>query len=108
MFDQVGETAERLATNVSRRSFLGSFGKGALAVAGVLAGLFAHPDQALAGPHRCWRGTSGGCTTPGTAQGCLWDCGGTQACTPCNHGSCSPPKNGCRFLSDFCCKNDVP
>jgi hypothetical protein len=36
MFDRVSEAAEKLATNVSRREFMGRLGKAALAVAGAL------------------------------------------------------------------------
>ena len=41
MFDKIGDAAERLATNVSRRNFLGWAGKSALALAGAVAGLLA-------------------------------------------------------------------
>ena len=44
MFDRVSEAAERLATTVSRRAFLGGLGKASLAVAGALG--FAGAAQA--------------------------------------------------------------
>ncbi len=49
MFDKFSEAGERLATNVSRRAFLGRLGKGALATAGVLAGMLAFGGKAQAG-----------------------------------------------------------
>src|SRR5260370_35528295 len=49
MFDKVSQAAEKLATNVSRRAFLGRLGQGALATAGVLGATLAFPGQAQAG-----------------------------------------------------------
>ena len=37
MFDRVGSLAEKVATNVSRRAFLGRMGQAAVGVAGLLA-----------------------------------------------------------------------
>ena len=50
MIEQVTNLAERVATNISlsRRGFLGRLGQGALAAAGVLAGVLALPKNALA------------------------------------------------------------
>jgi hypothetical protein len=50
MFEKIASAAERLATNVSesRRGFLTRVGRGALGVAGVLAGLLALPGKAQA------------------------------------------------------------
>jgi hypothetical protein len=65
MFDKVTEAAERLATGVSRRAFLSGLGRGALATAGVLAGILAFGGTARAqvfcpsGYYRC--STSGPC-----------------------------------------------
>jgi hypothetical protein len=53
MFERFTEAAEKLATNVSRRAFMGRFGKGALAVTGALVALFASPGTALAGKKNC-------------------------------------------------------
>jgi hypothetical protein len=39
MFDKVTQAAEKVATNVSRRAFLGRLAQGALATAGVLGGM---------------------------------------------------------------------
>jgi hypothetical protein len=49
MFDRVSEAAEKLATNVSRRAFLGRLGQGALGLAAVIGGVLALPSQARAG-----------------------------------------------------------
>jgi hypothetical protein len=43
MFDRVSQAAEKLATNVSRREFMGGLGKGALALAGAMGGMLAFP-----------------------------------------------------------------
>jgi hypothetical protein len=51
VFDKVGQAAERLASRASRRAFLGQFGKGALALAGMLGGVLAFPGRAQAGPN---------------------------------------------------------
>jgi len=48
MFDKVSQAAERLATHVSRRAFLGRLGQGALATAGVLGGMLAFGGKAQA------------------------------------------------------------
>jgi len=53
MFDKIGDAAERLATNVSRRNFLGWAGKSALALAGAVAGLLALPGNAQAADVCC-------------------------------------------------------
>jgi hypothetical protein len=48
MFDKVSQAAEKLATGVSRRAFLGRLGQGALATAGVLGAMLAFRGQAQA------------------------------------------------------------
>jgi hypothetical protein len=48
MFDKLGQAAERLATHVSRRAFLGRLGKGALVMAGVLGSVLAFGGKAQA------------------------------------------------------------
>lgn len=49
MLEKVTEVAERAATNVSRRGFLGRLGRGAAATAAVLGGLLALPTITQAG-----------------------------------------------------------
>ena len=54
MFDRVSEAAEKLATNVSRRAFMGRLGRAALAVSGALVGVLAIPTPLQAGnPRYC-------------------------------------------------------
>jgi hypothetical protein len=50
MFEKIGRYAEAVATSAgqSRRGFLGRLGKGALGVAGAVAGLLLFPREALA------------------------------------------------------------
>jgi hypothetical protein len=54
MFDKVGQIAERMATNVSRRAFMGRLGKGALAVAGAMGAMLAFPGLVQAGRTNCF------------------------------------------------------
>jgi hypothetical protein len=49
MFDRIGDAAEKLASNVSRRGFLGSVGRWAGAAALGLAGLVVSAKEAKAG-----------------------------------------------------------
>ncbi len=81
MFDKVSQVAEKLATNVSRRAFLGRLGQGALITAGVLGGmhLLAGKAQALWCP---------------TASGGLQKCEPNQVCTPLGCQTRHHPKNG--------------
>ena len=97
MFEKVGRLAEAAATHVgvSRRGFLGRVGQGALAVTGVLGGLFALPRDALAaGSYTCcsWkcntyrgmgRWTVHTCYRPGFNCGSYLPPGLTA---PCNYG----------------------
>ena len=48
MFDKISEAGEKLATNVSRRAFLGRLGRGAAAVAAVAGGMLAFAGKAQA------------------------------------------------------------
>jgi hypothetical protein len=54
MFERVGNLAERVATNVSRRAFLGRLGRGALGLAAVIGGVLAFPGQAHSGGNTEW------------------------------------------------------
>ena len=66
MFDRVGSLAEKVATNVSRRAFLGRMGQGALTVAAVMGGMLAFPAQGQAnGPFCCL------CTGPYGGPSCF-------------------------------------
>jgi hypothetical protein len=64
MFDRVSEAAEKLATKVSRRAFMGGLGKGALTLAGAVGAFLAIPGLVHAG---------GGCPCPiGTGFCCQY------------------------------------
>jgi hypothetical protein len=86
MFDKVSQAAEKLASNVSRRAFLGSLGKGAVATAGVLAGMLAFGGKAQAGVFSC--------SDCPTGSWCCY-CGrigyGTYSCN-------ATPQRGCRCV----------
>jgi hypothetical protein len=81
MFDRVTQAAEKLATNVSRRAFLGRLGQGALAVVGVAAGMLAFGGEARAA--KCLR----------------------VACAPglrsCGPGTCCPANCVCHVGFDY-------
>jgi hypothetical protein len=99
MFEKTSRLAEKLATSVSRRAFLGSLGRWAgataLAVAGVLtAHGLARADHGNA--IRCCPSfpenklycspPKSGCTIAFTCVGgtqCIWNCGGTIIYTNC-------------------------
>jgi hypothetical protein len=55
MFDRVGSLAETVATNLSRRAFLGRLGAGALVLAGAMGAMAAFPGlgQAKGGCRAC-------------------------------------------------------
>jgi hypothetical protein len=66
MFDRVGEAAEKLATNVSRRAFMGRLGRGAIGLTALIGGMFSFPGQAqarnkalccLCQGGKCWKPT---------------------------------------------------
>lgn len=76
MFDRVGSLAERVATNVSRRAFLGRLGQGALALGALIGGVFALPGEAQASGDLCCAVPSfSGCEFYKAVQGSC-PCGG--------------------------------
>lgn len=77
MFEKIGQLAERVATDVSRRSFLGRAGQASLAVVGVMAGLFAVPPRAYGAGAAC---AGGYC--PDDATACCSDGSGDFVCCP--------------------------
>jgi hypothetical protein len=77
MFERVGSIAERVATDVSRREFLGRLGRGALGLAAVIGGMLAFPSQAPAGASK------------GGAICCLYVLG-RGGPVRCKKGGCSP------------------
>lgn len=48
MLEKIGQTAEQMAVNASRRQFLGRAGQAAMVLAGALGGLLALPSAAEA------------------------------------------------------------
>jgi hypothetical protein len=88
MFEKIRKAAETLATDVgeSRRGFLGRLGQGALATAGVVAGLLVLPKDAEAGRAcRCVYSCPNGSVKLLNKQACS-DC-------PATHEGC--PLEGC-------------
>jgi hypothetical protein len=77
MFDRVGDLAEKLATNVSRRTFLGRLGQGALGLTAALGGVLAFPKQARAGSGAQW------CCVRDTSIGCFYYVAINNKTCPC-------------------------
>ncbi len=73
MFEKFSEFAERSATNVSRRQFLGRLGRGALAAAATVGGLLAFPDPAEAARKYCGTGSGPSCATKSVGDPCYLD-----------------------------------
>jgi hypothetical protein len=94
MFDRVTEAAEQLATNVSRRAFMGDLGKGALTLAGALGALLAIPSLVQAGVScACFSGSF--C--------CQYQCpNGTVVLGPQNKCTCKPQYKGCTLVFGGC------
>jgi hypothetical protein len=73
MFESFDRVAQKVATNSSRRQFLGRFGRGALVAAGALGAMLAFPSDAMAG-RRCPEGyrycRRCGCVPTGTRCKC--------------------------------------
>ena len=96
MFEKIGRVAEKMADGVSRRAFLGRFGKAALATAGVLGAVLAFPGVAQAG--KC------GCAYGGICV-CWWLCNGVAVYTRYRSFSknpCQSPAKGCTFQTTGC------
>ena len=107
MFEKVSQIAEQAATNVSRRQFLGRFGKGAMTSAAAAGGLLAVPTTARAGRNvrmcstesaavecqgkpygsACWNSGPGRCVGPKTEEPGVYNC---NLCK--RKGSPKPPR----------------
>jgi hypothetical protein len=61
MFDKIGDAAEKLAINVSRRAFLGRLGQGAFGLAAAIVSVLAFPREAQASELCCFYSTPSGC-----------------------------------------------
>jgi hypothetical protein len=94
MFDRVGSLAERVATNVSRRTFLGRLGQGALVLAGVMGAMLASPRLAQA------KGCAGG-----PCPCCCYQCrdGTLYRLRPNPQGTCKDIYKGCPFALPSVC-----
>ena len=91
MFDRVGDFAESVATNVSRRDFFGWAGKSALALAGLFTyGGIASASDCPKGYFVCASGTYGGYTCCPNGTKCC-NCNGFATCVK---GSCNK-QHGC-------------
>ena len=94
MFEKFSRAAEKAADGVSRRGFLGRFGKAAMATAAGLGAVLAYPKDARARPiaGQCCSNPIGSCRSPkgnckpvgGGCTGCVWNCGGKIIITPCS------------------------
>jgi hypothetical protein len=98
MFDRVSEAAEKLATNVSRRAFMGRLGKGALTIAGAVGAFLAIPGLVQAG---------GGCACPsGSGFCCQYQCPDGSIVfgrpSPPHNCACKPQYKGCTLLASGC------
>jgi hypothetical protein len=60
MFETIAQAAEQAVTRVSRRAFVGKLGRGALAVAGALAGRLVFASDVQVSRGKCCCGLFGG------------------------------------------------
>jgi hypothetical protein len=91
MFERVGSLAERVATDVSRRAFLGRLG-GAVVLAGAMGAMLAFPGV----------GQAKGC--PGPCSCCCYVCSdGRQYRLDPNKGACRDTYHGCPFVLPSAC-----
>jgi hypothetical protein len=94
MFDKVSQVAEKLATNVSRRAFLGRLGRGALVLAGAMGAMLAFPGL----------GQAHGCAN-GPCPCCCYLCpdGTVYTVKADPQGTCKKTYKGCPFASTCGC-----
>ena len=90
MFDRVSQAAEKLATNVSRRAYMGGLGKGALALAGAMGAMLAFPGLVQAQGSPC------------CPVAYYWECDYASGTT--HPGNCHCPKTykGMPLLDEGC------
>ncbi len=106
MFDRLGDAAERLATNVSRRAFLGRLGQAALGTAGVLAGVLAFGRSARAGKPSPSPQYSGYCEVSATLFG-AWYYTGKCVGLPCGKSGTSRVCSGNATYSAHVCMTNI-
>lgn len=81
MFEKVSRVAEKTATSVSRRGFLGRVGKAAAFVAGALAGVTLTVNKAEAGTRLCSPSSPAfGCSNAPVGAACIADDGSVGKC----------------------------
>jgi hypothetical protein len=82
MFEKITQVAERTATGVSRRQFLGRFGLGALAAAVAVGGLLALPAVTQAAGGMCGPHSAPKCRNKPVGTRCNTDayCAGAPNC----------------------------
>ena len=95
MFERVGSLAERVATEVSRRAFLGRLGQCALLFSGATGAMLASPGVSQAK----------GCVGPGGCPCCCYACsdGTRYALGPNPQGTCKDTYKGCPFVLPSVC-----
>jgi hypothetical protein len=87
MLEKFNQLAEQAATNVSRRQFLGRFGRGAMVVAAAAGEILVRPDAAHAGRRACDNATSdAACFNAKVGDFCLDGQGAA--------GRCKAPRGG--------------
>jgi hypothetical protein len=104
MFEKIVRAAEKAADGVSRRDFLGRFGKAALATAAVLGGVLALPGGAqAAGYVKCCSGFPPHSNCPGGGgPSCRWLCNGVYVTSYCGI-KCAIPAPGCVLANNCVC-----
>jgi hypothetical protein len=85
MFDKISDAAGKLATDVSRRAFLGRLGESALGLAAAIGGILAFPTHARAGNQMCCLITN--LDTCCCARAVAGRCDG-RSLVPCSQCSC--------------------
>jgi hypothetical protein len=96
MFDKISDAAEKLATDVSRRGFLGSLGRCAAATALGVAGMLAAVDSARAGSAQHSHGAGQVC--------CFYSCGPGRGYKKCKQ-ECPAPDAGCFLYASSIVRN---
>src|SRR5262245_35493618 len=92
MFEKVSQSAEKLAITTSRREFLGSVGRGAMAAATAAGGLLALPAVAAAARRAEW------CSPTRSSYLCTNSVIGGA----CGNGKCTPYKG---TVNDCYCRD---
>ena len=107
MFEKISRAAEKAATSVARRDFLGGLGKAALGAAAVVGGLLAFPGVAQSagggGGVKCCGGAKVACAAGLRGPYCQWLCNGAYVYSLCSIGKCPIPATGCVLVTSCIC-----